>query len=86
MSNMQKDTFKKRLKEIGISQKKFASITGHGYSTVKGWQTIPAWANIVLDCLDLLAHIGSINNTLKSLEDLNGKVQKVDFLNKPIKE
>jgi len=85
MSNMKKHVFKKRLKEIGISQKKFASITGHGYSTVKGWKTIPVWANVVLDCLDLLAHIGSIDDTLRSLEDLHRKVQDIDFLKKPIK-
>lgn len=86
MRNMKKDIFKKRLKEIGISQKSFASITGYGYSTVKGWQTIPSWANIVLDCLDLLSCIGSIDDTLKSLEDLNRKVQDMDLLNKSIKE
>ncbi len=76
---MRRDDFKKRLKEIGINQKMFASATGYGYSTVKGWETIPKWANIVLDCLDILIQLGTIDDALKSLESLNGKVQKLDF-------
>ncbi len=77
---MKRDDFKKRLKEIGISQKMFASVTGYGYSTVKGWETIPRWANVVLDCLDLLLQLGTIDYALKSLEGFNRKVQKLDFV------
>jgi len=77
---MTRDTFKKRLKEIGINQKIFASVTGYGYSTVKGWETIPRWANIVLDCLEILIQLGTIDDALKSLGMINGKVQNLDFV------
>jgi len=76
---MKREHFKKRLKEIGINQKIFASVTGYGYSTVKGWETIPRWVNVVLDCLDALTQLGAIDSALKSIDSLHIKVQNSDF-------
>jgi len=76
---MKRDDFKQRLKDIGINQKIFASVTGYGYSTVKGWKTIPRWVGIVLDCLDVLMQIGTIDDALKTFQGINSKVQTLDF-------
>jgi len=76
---MKRDDFKQRLKDIGINQKIFASVTGYGYSTVKGWKTIPRWAGIVLDCLDILMQLDTIDDALKSFQGINSKVQQLDF-------
>lgn len=76
---MNRVNFKKRLKEIGITQKEFASVTGYGYSTVKGWKTIPLWVGVVLDCLDVLTQLGTIDTALKSLDGLHTKVQNSDI-------
>ena len=76
---MKRDDFKKRLKDLGINQKIFASVTGYGYSTVKGWKTIPRWVGVVLDCLDILIQLGTIDEALKSFQGINSKVQKLDF-------
>lgn len=70
---MKREDFKTRLKEIGITQKSFAIATGYGYSTVKGWKTIPRWVNVVLDCLEVMIEVESIDDSLRALTKLNNK-------------
>jgi len=83
---LDREKFKKKLKNIGITQKKFANITGYGYSTVKGWEDTPRWVSVVLDYMEILIKLSQMDESLKSLNtaslEINSKVQISDFLKK----
>lgn len=81
---MNRLSFKKKLKEVGLSQKKFANITGYAYSTVKGWEDTPKWVSVVLEYVEVIGELSQINESLKRVSlasiEINNKVQIPDFL------
>lgn len=76
---MKKEEFKNRLKTIGSSQKKFALLTDYGYSTVKAWETIPHWANLVLMYMELTYKLHTLESTFIELEGIREKVSFSDL-------
>lgn len=70
--------FKEKLKEIGISQKHFAQMVGCGYSTVKGWETVPKWALLAFGYIEISKRLQGINFAMNAIEELKQKVQEID--------
>ncbi len=76
---MNKKEFKQKLKNIGFNQKKFATLTGCGYSTVKGWESTPKWVELVINYIEVMYKINDIDEAAKSISSLKDKVQLPDF-------
>lgn len=72
---MGREDFKKRLKDIGISQKQFAEITGYGYSTVKNWEHIPRWVSVLLNYMEAFHKITNIDESLYILGNLSEQIE-----------
>jgi predicted transcriptional regulator len=69
---MNRENFKRKLKSIGISQKEFAALTGCAYSTVKNWENIPKWADVLLVYMEAcqgLRDIGGALNACMKIEE-----------------
>jgi len=67
---MNREDFKNRLKNIGINQKKFAVLTGYGYSTVKNWDPIPKWVDVTLSYMEAFHKLHNLDQTLHILGEL----------------
>ena len=88
---MEKEEFKQKLKNLELTQEKFAKLFELGYSTVKGWKRVPVWVEYVLDYLELVANLNDIENiktrvknSMKQREELIRKVQKLDLDKKKV--
>lgn len=78
---MTRENFKYRLKNIELNQKNFAKITGYGYSTVKGWESIPQWVDVVLNYMEVFHKMRSVDKALSFLEDIKKDIHDLNFLN-----
>jgi hypothetical protein len=76
---MDRKDFKLRLKNIGISQKKFAILTGYGYSTVKSWDTIPKWVDIVLSYMEAFHKLQKIDKSLHMLDGIREELNVLEM-------
>ena len=76
---MDRKTFKNKLKTLGISQKEFATLTGCAYSTVKNWQDIPKWADVLLNYMETFSKLQKIKNTLQILEELKKGINTLEL-------
>ncbi len=74
---MNKEEFKKKLKALGVTQKEFAQMTGHGYSTVKGWKMLPKCAEIILLFIELRMGLDDVDKTFSSIKQ---KVRNIDLI------
>ncbi len=79
MRFMNRNEFKKKLRNLKLSQKKFSELMGYSYSAVKGWDITPCWVEYVLGYLEISQHINEIGSLSDSVSSLKEKVQKLDF-------
>jgi len=70
-----RNEFKEKLKAIGITQKKFASITGQGYSTVKNWNSIPQWVEVMVRYMEVISGLKNIDTTLHRWSKLHDQIK-----------
>lgn len=81
---MNAEQLKDKFKEVGISQKEFADITGVHTNTVSQWvraiNEIPSWVLPFLEMLqkdrDKEMLISKIDTTIQTLNELKEKLQK----------
>ena len=74
---MNKKDFKEKLRRIGLTQKKFASIVDYSYSAVKGWQTVPRWAEMIIDYLEVLHKVDKAVHIAEDLITLKKSIHKI---------
>ena len=74
---MNKQLFKEKLKDIGLTQKKFAQLVGYSYSAVKGWKEIPKWVDVILTYMELVNKMSFIGESLYQLEDIKDKIKEL---------
>jgi predicted transcriptional regulator len=71
---MKKDIFKKRLKEVGLSKKKFAKESGVKYDTILGWtksekETVPSWVKSWIDNYQAKLELVELKKILSDQKD-----------------
>ena len=78
---MDRKEFKEKLKKIGINQKKFAAISGQGYSTVKNWDSVPKWVEVILNYMEVFNSLNNIDTSLYKLDNLRDKIKVLERYN-----
>lgn len=74
---MNRAEFKDKLKKTGLTQKEFALITDYSYSAVKGWETVPKWALLLLDYLEMINKIDNIAVLTEDILELKKSTESV---------
>ena len=71
---MDRENFKRKLKNIGITQKEFANFTGCAYSTVKNWENTPKWVDILLNYMEIFHELHNIESILHALSKFKKEI------------
>lgn len=71
---MNKIEFKIKLKNMGLTQKEFAKMTGYGYSTVKSWDITPRWVPILLEHMEIVSSFLQVDKSLENINILNKEI------------
>ena len=76
---MNREEFKKKLKDLKLSQKKFAEFTEYSYAAVKGWKETPKWVEFVLSYFEIANNVKEMAEISHNIQSLKEKVQKLDL-------
>lgn len=66
LPTLSKTDFFKRLESLGYSMNSFAELVNMSYGSLNNWDTVPKWAEVLLEKMENEYDIKSVKNGIKS--------------------